>query len=62
MATASDALRIWDTKGKLISEGDSKDFLWGVSWNKKGNRIITSSLEQRIVLWNNKAEKLLSIE
>ena len=62
LATASDALRIWDTKGKLISEGESKDYLWGVSWNKKGNRIITSSLEQRIVLWNKKAEKLLSIE
>jgi YD repeat-containing protein len=62
LASASDALRIWDTQGKLISEGESEDFLWGVSWNKKGNRIITSSLEQRIVLWNNKAEKILSIE
>jgi WD40 repeat protein len=62
LATASDALRIWDTKGNLISEGKSEDYLWGVSWNKKGNRIVTSSLEQRIILWNKKAEMLLTIE
>lgn len=62
LATASDALRVWNRKGKLISEGSSKDYLWGVSWNKQGNRIITSSLEQNIILWNDKAEKILLIE
>ncbi|MFH6999297.1 WD40 repeat domain-containing protein [Flavobacterium sp. FlaQc-57] len=62
LATASDALRIFDTKGKLISEGNSKDYLWGVSWNKQGDRIITSSMEQNIIIWNNKAEKISSIE
>ncbi|CAA9202002.1 hypothetical protein FLA105534_03866 [Flavobacterium bizetiae] len=62
LATASDALRVWNSKGKLISEGNSKDYLWGVSWNKQGNRIITSSLEQNIILWNDKAEKILLIE
>jgi len=62
LATASDRLRIWDKKGKLISEGNSMDYLWGVSWNKKGNRIITSSMEQNIILWNIKAERILNIE
>ncbi len=62
LASASDALRIWNTKGDLISEGNSNDYLWGVSWNKKGNRIITSSIEQRIILWNNKAERKLTLE
>lgn len=62
LASASDALRIWDTKGNLISEGDSKDYLWGVSWNEKENRIITSSREQRIVLWNKKAKRIKTIE
>ena len=62
LATASDALRIWDTKGKLISEGYSKDYLWGVSWNEQGNRVITSSTEQRIIIWNSKAERILTIE
>jgi WD40 repeat protein len=62
LASASDGLRIWDTKGNLISEGNSKDYLWGVSWNEKGNRIITSSMEQRIILWNKKAKRIKTIE
>lgn len=62
LAAASDALRIFDAKGRLISEGRSKDYLWGVSWNKEGNRIITSSMEQNIILWNKRAEKIGSIE
>jgi WD40 repeat protein len=62
LATASDALRIWDTEGNLIAEGNSNDYLWGVSWNKKGKKIITSGLEQSIILWNNKAEIILTIE
>lgn len=62
LASASDALRIWDTKGNLISEGNSKDYLWGVSWNEKGSRIITSSLQQRIILWNKKAKRIITIE
>jgi len=62
LASASDALRIWDTKGNLISVGNSIDNLWGVSWNKKGNRIITSSLEQRIILWNKNAKRIITIE
>ena len=62
LASASDALRIWDTKGNLISVGNSKDYLWGVSWNKNGNKIITSSTQQRIILWNKKAKKIIAIE
>lgn len=62
LASSSDALRIWDIKGNLISEGNSKDYLWGVSWNEKGNRIITSSIEQRIILWNKKAERIMILE
>ena len=62
LASASDALRIWDTNGNLVSEGNSKDYLWGVSWNEKGNRIITSSMEQRIILWNKKAERIITLE
>ena len=62
LASASDALRIWDIKGNLISEGNSKDYLSGVSWNEKGSRIITSSIEQRIILWNKKAERIMILE
>lgn len=56
LASASDALRIWDQKGTLLSEGKSTEYLWGVTWNKKGNRIITTNLKQGVLLWNEKAE------
>jgi len=62
LASASDALRIWDESGNLIAEGKSGDYLWGVSWNKNGKRIITSSTLQRVLIWSNKAEVLLEIE
>jgi WD40 repeat protein len=62
LASASDALRIWDTKGNLISKGNSEDYLWGVSWNEQGSKIITSSMEQRIILWNKNAERIITIE
>lgn len=62
LATASDALRIWDEKGNLINEGKSEDYLWGVSWSKNGKKIITSSSNQNVILWNNKAQILLKIE
>lgn len=62
LASASDALRIWDKNGNLISEGYSEYYLWGVSWNEIGNRIITSGLEQRIILWNKKAKRIKTIE
>lgn len=55
LATASDALRIWDEEGNLIKAGNSTDHLWGLSWNKKGNSIVTSSKEQRVIIWNKKA-------
>ena len=62
LATASDALRIWDTKGNLIAEGISKDYLWGVSWNKNGNKIITTSFEQNMILWNKKAKRIMNLD
>ena len=62
LATASDALRIWDKNGNLISEGLSPDYLWGLAWNESGTRIVTSSMEQRIILWNRKAKKMKSLD
>jgi WD40 repeat protein len=57
LATASDALRIWDVKGNLLAEGMSDDFLWGLSWHKKGCRIVTSSKEQEVVIWDSKGRR-----
>ncbi len=62
LASASDKLRFWNTKGKLLFEGNSSAYLWGLSWNEKTNKIITSSLNGEVLIWNNKGEILKKIE
>ena len=56
LASASDALRIWSKDGQLLHVGKSPDFLWGVRWNREGNRLLTSSQEGRVTLWTATAE------
>lgn len=56
LATASDALRIWNKRGNLIAEGLSEDNLWGVDWSPNGKFIITSSHNGHIRMWDNKAK------
>jgi WD40 repeat protein len=60
LASASDAVRIWDKNGKLLHQGSSKDYLWGISWNMNGSRIVTSSTEQRVIIWDNKARVVIA--
>ena len=62
LATASDALRIWDKEGKLIDSGKSSYTLWGVSWNPKNDFIITTNYGTHIDLWTNKAKLVRQIE
>jgi WD40 repeat protein len=62
LATASDALRIWDSEGKLISEGKSDAYLWGISWKPNGKQLVTSSLKKEVLLWNNNAERINSFK
>ena len=56
LATASDALRIWNVEGQLLYEGISPDLLWGVDWSQDGKYIVTSSEKGRVRIWNNRAE------
>jgi WD40 repeat protein len=56
LASASDALRIWSKDGELRHVGKSPDLLWGVRWNREGNRLLTSSHEGRVTLWTATAE------
>jgi WD40 repeat protein len=62
LATASDQLRIWDKNGTLLHEADAPDLLWGVDWHPKGDRILTSSIDGRITLWNSKAKLIKEIK
>ncbi len=64
LATASDVLRIWSKDGKLLHEGpsDATNYLWGISWNKKGTRIVTSSRHRTIALWDSTARLIKRID
>lgn len=56
LATASDALRIWNKKGRLLYESQSDDLLWGVDWSPDGKYLITSSMEGHIRIWDNRGK------
>ena len=55
LATASDALRIWSKKGKLLKTGFSDDNLWGVDWSPDGKYIVTSSHFGKVIVWDRNA-------
>ncbi|HTE08659.1 MAG TPA: hypothetical protein VK628_07830 [Flavitalea sp.] len=52
LATASDAMRIWSDKGKLLYTGKSKDHLWGIDWNNKDHSVVTTSETGGVKLWD----------
>jgi WD40 repeat protein len=61
LASASDALRIWDKTGNLIHEGNSPALLWGLSWSPNAKEIVTSSIQQHVNIWDVKAKMLLDL-
>jgi WD40 repeat protein len=53
LATASDALRIYDRDGNLISETKTGYELWGISWSNDGSMILTASYaKDHVELWS----------
>lgn len=66
LATASDALRIWNRNGKLLytSNGGNKDNLWGVDWNSDGKKLVTVSADNSgmIQTWTNTANWIASFQ
>ncbi len=61
LASASDALRIWNANGRLLYTGKSKDLLWGLDWNSKSEKIITSSITGKIKIWNANAKLITDV-
>jgi WD40 repeat protein len=58
LASSSDALRIWNKKGKLLYTGNVPDLLWGVDFSNSGKFIVTSSIDGRITIWDSHAKKI----
>lgn len=56
LATASDALRIWQKDGKLLYTGTCGSVLWGVAWSRDSRFIVTGSFADGAVkLWDDHA-------
>lgn len=51
LASASSKLRTWKRDGTLEFEAESSDLLWGVDWNPKDDKLLTSSMEGRVTVW-----------
>lgn len=63
LASANDALSIWDRDGNLVRKSEtSDDYLWGIDWNADGTRIITTSDQGVITLWDKNAKLIRQIE
>ena len=64
LATASDVLRIWSGSGTLLHESkpDSTNFLWGIDWSDKSDKIVTASRYKTIALWDSTATLLKRID
>ena len=63
LATASDALRIWQKDGKLLHTGTCGEVLWGITWSRDNQFIVTGSYADGAVkLWDNHARLLKQIE
>lgn len=64
LATASDVLRIWTKDGTKLYESlpDSSNYLWGISWNANGRKIVTSSRHKTIAIWDSEAKLIKRID
>jgi WD40 repeat protein len=62
LATASDGLRLWSAKGQLQASGQTPDLLWGLDWHPQSITLVTASMQGRILLWNNQAKIIKTLQ
>ncbi|WP_299365408.1 WD40 repeat domain-containing protein [Winogradskyella sp.] len=58
LATASEKIRLWDKNGNLVAEEATKNLLWGIDWNKNGNKIIATDNQGKIIFWDRDLNRL----
>ncbi len=54
LATANEAIRIWDENGKLLREEKSKHLLWGIDWSPNDKKLVTTTEHGDILIWDEK--------
>lgn len=62
LATASDGVRLWNTKGELLKAIASEYLLWGITWHPKGKRIAATDEKGNVYIWNKKGKLKRSIK
>lgn len=62
LATASEKIRLWNKNGDLIVEKDVENLLWGIDWNKKGSKLVSTDENGDIAIWDKKLNKLGEIK
>jgi WD40 repeat protein len=63
LATAADALRIWNTNGDLLHTGATENNLWGVAWSRDDRFIITGTFtDGKVKLWDNQARLIRELK
>lgn len=62
LATASDMIRLWDTKGNLLEEQGGEDVFWGVDWNIDGSALVTTDVGGRIIIYDRGLNKLKELQ
>lgn len=62
LVTASDKVRIWDKEGELIKERNLGSLLWGIDWNRKGNKIVTTTNDGKIFVLDKELKVLQKLK
>ncbi|OZV68180.1 WD40 repeat domain-containing protein [Winogradskyella aurantia] len=62
LATASEALRLWNENGDLLKESKSENLLWGIDWNKSDSKIMTTDEKGKIIIWDKELKQIKEIK
>lgn len=58
LATASDKLRLWNSKGERIRSRSLKSLLWGIDWNNDNTQLVVTSENGEVTILDDKLRRI----